>query len=603
MKDFFKMMFASTLGVIIASIILTFLSFIMFIGMASVFSSTPTFVLEKNSVLRIDLKGVISEREKQDPFSFLLSNSIAKNQGLNEILDAIKKAKDNEKIKGIYLKAEAISSGYATMEPIREALQDFKDSGKFIVAYGETVSQRSYYIASLADKFFFNPQGHLELMGLGSTRQYSKEVFQKWGIDIQVFKVGTYKSAVEPYTQTQMSEANREQVSSYLNDIWGRFLKDVSESRSLTTEQLNAYVDECLIFSPAEALVERGLVDELGYASDVEKYLKNILDLDEKDKLKVATVKDMVSVPDTKKKLAKDKIAVLYAEGEIVDDGTSIYGNNRSITAKEFISEFRKLQDDDQVKAVVFRVNSPGGSAYASEQIWRALTELKEKKPVVVSMGDYAASGGYYISCNATKIVAQPNTLTGSIGIFGLIPSGEQLAKKMGAHFDGVGTNKHTLFGGGVLSIPFIELGLLPARMLNADESKMLQTYVEKGYDDFIGRCADGRGMTKEEIDQIGQGRVWTGNQALGLGLVDELGDLQRAIEIAADEAELEDYSISDYPAQKDIFTQLLEESMGGAKIRFIKAIMGKEEFLLKQELNAWKSFDFRQAIMEDYLY
>jgi signal peptide peptidase SppA, 67K type len=603
MKDFFKMMFASTLGVIIASIILTFLSFIMFIGMASVFSSTPTFVLEKNSVLRIDLKGVISEREKQDPFSFLLSNSIAKNQGLNEILDAIKKAKDNEKIKGIYLKAEAISSGYATMEPIREALQDFKDSGKFIVAYGETVSQRSYYIASLADKFFINPQGHLELIGLGSTRQYSKEVFQKWGIDIQVFKVGTYKSAVEPYTQTQMSEANREQVSSYLNDIWGRFLKDVSESRSLTTEQLNAYVDECLIFSSAEALVERGLVDELGYASDVEKYLKSILDLEEKDKLKIATVKDMVSVPDTKKKLAKDKIAVLYAEGEIIADGTSIYGNNTGITAKEFVSEFRKLQDDDQVKAVVFRVNSPGGSAYASEQIWRALTELKEKKPVVVSMGDYAASGGYYISCNATKIVAQPNTLTGSIGIFGLIPSGEQLAKKMGAHFDGVGTNKHTLFGGGVLSIPFIELGLLPARMLNADESKMLQTYIEKGYDDFIGRCADGRGKTKVEIDQIGQGRVWTGNQALELGLVDELGDLQKAIEIAADEAELEDYSISNYPAQKDFFTQLLEESMGGAKIRFIKAIMGKEEFLLKQELNAWRSFDFRQAIMEDYLY
>jgi signal peptide peptidase SppA, 67K type len=602
MKDFFKMMFASTLGVIIASIILTFLSFILFLGMASAFSSSPSFVLEKNSVLRIDLKGTINERESQDPFAFLLSGSTTnKSQGLNEILEAIEKAKNNEKVKGIYLKADAVNTGYATIEPIRQALLDFKESGKFIVAYGETVSQRSYYIASTADKFFLNPQGHLELSGLGTIRQYSKEVLQKWGVDIQVFKVGTYKSAVEPYTETKMSDANREQVSSYLNDIWGRLLEGISESRELSVDQLNAYVDEFLLFTPAEDLVERGLIDEIGYASDVEKYLKDILELEEKDKLKIASVKNMLSVPDAKKKFSKNKIAILYAEGEIVGDETSMYSNG--ITAKEFVSELRKLQDDDQVKAVVFRVNSPGGSAYASEQIWRALTELKEKKPVIVSMGDYAASGGYYISCNATKIVAQPNTLTGSIGIFGLYPSVGQLAKKMGAHFDGVGTNKHSLFGGGTLTIPLLELGLLPARPLDTDEGRMLQAYVEDGYDSFIGRCADGRGMTKEEINKIGQGRVWTGNQALALGLVDELGDLQKAIEIAVEEAELEDYSISEYPLQKDFFTQLLEESMGNAKIQFLKAFMGKEEFLLKQELNAWKNMDFRQAIMEDYLY
>jgi signal peptide peptidase SppA, 67K type len=602
MKDFFKMMFASTLGVIIASIILTFLSFILFLGMASAFSSSPSFVLAKNSVLRIDLKGAINERESQDPFAFLLSGSTEnKNQGLNEILEAIEKAKNNEKVKGIYLKADAVNAGYATIEPIRQALLDFKESGKFIVAYGETVSQRSYYVASTADKFFLNPQGHLELSGLGTIRQYSKEVLQKWGVDIQVFKVGTYKSAVEPYTETKMSDANREQVSSYLNDIWKRLLEGISESRDLSVDQLNAYVDEFLLFTPAEDLVERGLIDETGYASDVEKYLKGLLELEEKDNIKIASVKNMLSVPDAKKKLSKNRIAILYAEGEIVSDEISMYSTG--ITAKEFVSELRKLQDDDQVKAVVFRVNSPGGSAYASEQIWRALTELKEKKPVIVSMGDYAASGGYYISCNATKIVAQPNTLTGSIGIFGLYPSVEQLAKKMGAHFDGVGTNKHSLFGGGTLTIPLLELGLLPARPLDTDEGKMLQAYIEQGYDSFIGRCADGRGMTKEEINKIGQGRVWTGNQALALGLVDELGDLQKAIEIAAEEAELEDYSTSEYPLQKDFFTQLLEESMGNAKIQFLKAFMGKEEFLLKQELNAWKNMDFRQAIMEDYLY
>jgi len=602
MKDFFKMMFASTLGVIIASIILTFLSFILFLGMASAFSSSPSFVLAKNSILRIDLKGAINERESQDPFAFLLSGSTEnKNQGLNEILEAIEKAKNNEKVKGIYLKADAVNAGYATIEPIRQALLDFKESGKFIVAYGETVSQRSYYVASTADKFFLNPQGHLELSGLGTIRQYSKEVLQKWGVDIQVFKVGTYKSAVEPYTETKMSDANREQVSSYLNDIWKRLLEGISESRDLSVDQLNAYVDEFLLFTPAEDLVERGLIDETGYASDVEKYLKGLLELEEKDNIKIASVKNMLSVPDAKKKLSKNRIAILYAEGEIVSDEISMYSTG--ITAKEFVSELRKLQDDDQVKAVVFRVNSPGGSAYASEQIWRALTELKEKKPVVVSMGDYAASGGYYISCNATKIVAQPNTLTGSIGIFGLYPSVEQLAKKMGAHFDGVGTNKHSLFGGGTLTIPLLELGLLPARPLDTDEGKMLQAYIEQGYDSFIGRCADGRGMTKEEINKIGQGRVWTGNQALALGLVDELGDLQKAIEIAAEEAELEDYSTSEYPLQKDFFTQLLEESMGNAKIQFLKAFMGKEEFLLKQELNAWKNMDFRQAIMEDYLY
>ena len=602
MKDFFKMMFASTLGVIIASLILTILSFLLFLGFATL-SSSPTYTLTKDSILRIDLSGVVNDRVSQDPFEFLMTGSQKKKQGLNEILSAIEKAKNNEKIRGIYLKAETIQTGFATIEPIREALLDFKESGKFVVAYGEYVSQRTYYIASLADKFFLNPQGSIELTGLGAVQQYSKDVFQKWGVDIQVFKVGTYKSAVEPYTQTGMSDANREQVTSFLSDIWSRLTEGISQSRGISVEQINAYTDECLVFAKAEKLVEYNLVDELGYASDVEKYLKSLLEIEEGGKLKMATVKDMATVPEAKKKLSKDRIAILYAEGEILSDAIPSFYSSVGITAKEFVSELNKLRDNDQVKAVVFRVNSPGGSAYASEQIWKAVSEVKEKKPIIVSMGDYAASGGYYISCNATKIVAQPNTLTGSIGIFGLYPSGEQLAKKMGAHHDGVGTNKHSLFGGGMLSIPFIGVGLLPARPLNTEEAQLLQSFIEMGYDNFIERCANGREMSKEEIDKIGQGRVWTGNQALSLGLVDELGCLETALRIAAKEAELEDYSISEYPVQKDFFTQLLEESMGGTKMQFMKTIMGKDEFLLKQELNAWRSFDFRQAIMEDFLY
>lgn len=601
MKDFFKMMFASTLGVIIATIILSLLSMLLFVGIAASFSSTPTYTLQQGTVLRIDLNGVISDRESQNPLDFLMSGTSTKTSGLNEILASIKKAKENEKIKGIYIKSGMVHSGYATIEPIRKALLDFKESGKFIVTYGENFSQRAYYAACVSDKIFMNPEGMFDFMGIGSSRQYNQEVFQKWGVDIQVFKVGTYKSAVEPYIQTGMSDANREQVTSYLNDIWGRLLDGIAESRNISKAQLNLYADECLAFTDQKKIVEYGLIDELAYPTDVENHIKSLLELKDDDKLKIATVKDMKSVPETKKKASKNKIAILYAEGSIVgDEMPSFYGGG--ITAKEYMKEINKLKDNDNVKAVVFRVNSPGGSAYASEQIWNAIRELKEKKPVVVSMGDYAASGGYYISCNATKIVAEPNTLTGSIGIFGMFPSGEQLSKKMGAHHDGVGTNKHSLFGGDILSIPFLEVGILPARKLDSEEMNMMQLYVERGYDTFMGRCADGRGKTKEEIDQIGQGRVWTGNQALALGLVDELGGIDTALQLAAEAAELEDYSVSEYPEQKDFFTQLMEESLGGAKVRFLKGILGSDTYQQKQEIKIWENFDLRQAIMEEFI-
>ena len=601
MRSFFKMMFASTLGVIIASVVLFMLSFIIFIGIAASMSSEPVYRLEDNTVFELDLNGFISDREESNPLDFLFKSSDVNNYGLNDILSSIQKAKENDKIKGIYIKSGLTQTGFATLEPIRKALIDFKESGKFVISYGEIISQGSYYVASVSDKIFMNPQGMLEFGGLGSTRQYNKGVFEKWGIAVQVFKVGTYKSATESYTEDKMSDANREQVTSYQNDIWGKLLTGISESRNISVENLNRYADEFLLFSNQETYVDYRLIDELKYGSEVEIYIKERVNIEKDKDLKLAKVKNLKTVPPAKKDMSKNKIAVLYAEGQIVgDSGENMYSGS-VITAKKYVKELQKLQKDENVKAVVFRVNSPGGSAYASEQIWHAVKELKAVKPIIVSMGDVAASGGYYISCNANKIVAEPTTITGSIGIFGMYPSGEDIAKKMGASYDGVGTNKHSLFGGGAVTLPFLGVGLFPARPLNASEGAMFQSYVERGYDLFTGRCADGRSKTQEEIDAVGQGRVWTGNQALEIGLVDELGGIDTAIKLAAEAAGITDYSLNDYPAKKDFFTELLEESLGGVKVRISESIIGKEAYEQKQMLKTLETYDFRQAILLEY--
>lgn len=596
------MMFASALGVIIASVVLSVLSFIIFIGIAASFNASSTYTLQKDSILKIDLNTTITDRENTYPFDFLFSGSSVKAYGLNDMLSAIKKAKENEKIKGIYLNAGFAATGYATMEPIRRALLDFKESGKFIVAYGENFNHCSYYVSSVADTIFMNPQGMFDFRGLATSIQFNKGVFEKWGIEMQVFKVGTYKSAVEPYIQDKMSDANREQRTSFLNDIWGNFLTGISESRGISVEQLNRYADECLTFVAPETIVKYNLIDGLKYGDEVDKYIKEKLGLKEDAKVKYAGVKDMQAVLDGKKKISKDKIAVLYAEGEIIPDILSSFYSDGNITAKEYVKELNKLKEDKNVKAVVFRVNSPGGSAFAAEQIWHAVKELKEVKPIVVSMGDYAASGGYYISCSANKIVSEPTTLTGSIGIFGLVPNGAQLAKKMGATYDGVSTNKHSNFGDEVLSIPFLGIGLLPARPLNKDESAMVQAYIERGYELFIGHCAEGRGKTKTEIDAIGQGRVWTGKQALELGLVDELGGIETAIRSAAELAGIENYAVDEYPAKKDFLLSLLEESSESVSQRMTEGLMGKEIYEQKRMLNAWQNYDYRQAVVQEFI-
>ncbi|MDR0546872.1 MAG: signal peptide peptidase SppA [Dysgonamonadaceae bacterium] len=602
MKNFFKMVFASALGMLIAGVVLSFLSFIFFIGIAASLGSSKPYVLDKESVLKINMNSIISEREIDNPFKSLFSSSSFDTYGLNDILSAIEKAKSNDKIKGVYIEAGQTMTGYATMEPIRKALLDFKESGKFIVAYGESFSHRSYYVSSVADSVFMNPQGVLDFRGLASSIQFNKGILEKWGVGMQVFKVGTYKSAVEPYIQDKMSDANREQVTAFLNDIWGNLLKGISESRNISIDQLNAYADECMTFAAPEKLTEYRLIDGLRYKDEVETLLKEKLGLEKKDDLRIAGVRDMQSIPDAKRKISSNKIAVLYAEGDIVDDVvSSIYGAT-AITAQEYVEELNKLKDDDNVKAVVFRVNSPGGSGYASEQIWRAVKNLREAKPVVVSMGSYAASGGYYISCGANKIIAEPSTLTGSIGVFGLIPNGAELAKRMGATYDGVATNKHSNFADEILSIPLLGVGLLPARPLNSSESAMIQAHVERFYDLFLTRVSEGRGKSKVAIDSIGQGRVWTGNQALAIGLVDELGGIDVAIKAAAELAETDNYSVKEYPAVKDFFARLLEESTGSLKVQTAQIIMSKEAYQLRQTMNAWRCYDYRQMVMLERL-
>ncbi|MDR3061339.1 MAG: signal peptide peptidase SppA [Dysgonamonadaceae bacterium] len=602
MKDFFKMMFASVFGVIIAGILLFIVSLFVFMGIVASMSSAPAYIPVDKTVVQIDLKGAIGERSVSNPFAFLMGKD-SKSTGLKDILDAIDKAKNDDRIKGIYVKASGANAGFATLEAVRNALSDFKESGKFIVSYGDYYAQGDYYVCSLANKVIMNPQGLLEFLGLSSQLQFYKGMLEKAGIEMQIFKVGTYKSAVEPYLLDKMSAANREQITSYMGDIWKHQLEAISKSRNISLDDLNKYANEGFIFNKSEVTVKYGFVDELLYPDQVKKLLKELVEIGEKDELALATVQDLNTIPKTEKKNIKEKIAVLYAEGEIVPDEVESapwMSSVNIITAKEFVKELNKLQKDENVKAVVFRVNSRGGSSFASEQIWHAVKELKAVKPIVVSMGDYAASGGYYISCAASKIVAEPTTITGSIGIFGMFPSAEQLSKRMGATFDVVKTNEFADFGGRSLTIPLLGIPLLPARPLNTGEKALIQNYIENGYDLFVSRCADGRSKTKEEIDSIGQGRVWTGNQALALGLVDKVGNINDAIKIAAEAAGIEKYDLRNYPAQKSFYEQILEDSFGGMRSYMVKQFMGLDGYnnmILKNNL---KNHDIRQAILLD---
>ncbi len=568
MKDFLKYTLASIVGLLAFSIIVTIISIVSLVGIAA--SSSTTTTVSENSLFKLDLKGEVTERMIDNPFASFMSEEQTA-LGLNDILSSIQKAAENEYIKGIYLEAGGIMASPASTEEIRNALMRFKQTGKFIVAYGDNYTESDYYICSVADKVILNPQGMVDWHGLASQTIYFKDLLAQLGVEMEVFKVGTYKSAVEPYTSMEMSYENREQITAYITSIWDNMVEGVSLSRGISAKLLNEYADRYIAFEGAEASLTAGLVDTLLYMDGTKAYLKEKMEIKEDDRLSVLSLDEVKNI---QKNVPLDKsgniIAMYYAEGQIVDAPSTGMSTTPEIVGEKVSMDLRKLRDDETVKAVILRVNSPGGSAFASEQIWNEVVKLKEKKPVIVSMGDYAASGGYYISCAADTIIAQPNTITGSIGIFGMFPNPHKLINdKLKLNVETVKTNKLADFGS--MNRPF-----------NADERAIMQRYINQGYATFVKRCADGRGMSTSEIEAIAQGRVWTGEMALERGLVDLLGDIETAKEIAAQKAGIDSYTLISYPEEKGAFAMLMDQ----AKESYIETRIGKVAGQFKDELN-----------------
>ena len=540
MKEFLRSTLATITGVLICGFIFIILGVTMLAGFVA--SSESETIVMPNSVFTLELKGTIQERYQPSPVDQFFEDQIS-TYGLEDILTSIQKAKEDEQIKGIYLHTGALTCSTASLQAIHRALADFKQSGKFLIAYADMYTQGGYYLASVADKVIVNPVGSLSWHGLASETMFLKDFLAKIGVKMQIFRVGTYKSAVEPMTNTEMSPANREQTQAFLESTWKSIVSDVAASRNISVDSLNLLADQNMDLRPAEDYVRCGLADTLMYKDEVLSYLKSLAGLTEEDNLQTLSLDEMTRVKSvTPKSKTRDVVAVYYAYGEI--DNGSTY--DQGINSEKVANDLRDLRKDKNVKAVVLRVNSPGGSAYGSEQIWREVTLLKAEKPVVVSMGDYAASGGYYISCAANKIVAEPTTLTGSIGIFGMMPdASELLTNKLGLHFDGVKTHKMADMGS--MSRPF-----------NAEESALMQQMVNQGYALFTKRCAEGRNIPLEELCKIAEGRVWTGSMAKELKLVDELGGLDTAIQLAAELGKVKDYKLKSYPTKQDFLTELL---------------------------------------------
>ncbi|MBP1640973.1 MAG: signal peptide peptidase [Bacteroidetes bacterium] len=563
MKSFLKIVLATFVAVILASVFLFFILLGILGGIAA--SSSEETTVKPNSVFVLSLNGQIIERSEDNPFASLLKTYSDRTQemGLNDILSAIKKAKTNENIKGIYLEAGSLMAAPASLREVRQALTDFKQSGKFIYAYGAFYSQGSYYIASVADKVFLNPEGMVNWHGVAVQKTFYKGTFDKLGVEMQVVRVGTYKSAVEPFITTKMSDANREQVTAFSNSIWKTVVDDVASSRRITPEQLNLFADQGISFKPAAELVKVRLVDSLLYDDGIQSYLKKKIGAKEKDDLSLVKLETMKNAA-SDEKISENKIAVVYAYGEI--DGV----NSDGISSEEMVETLAKVRKDDKIKAVVFRVNSPGGSALGSELIWREVNLIKNQKPIFVSMGDYAASGGYYISVPADMIIAQPNTLTGSIGVFGMFPNVSGLAKKVGLSFDGVKTNKYS-------DLPSVN------QAMNPEERDLLQAYVNHTYETFVNHCATGRKMTPDAIKKIAEGRVWTGEQAKRLGLVDALGNLNDAVVLIAKKTHLSTYNIVEYPKQKSFIEKFMSSLDAKMQERVQKAQLGEYYPYLKQ--------------------
>lgn len=581
MKDFIKNVLATMVGMFGFFIVMGVIGMMSIIGMIA--SGNAAQNVEKNSVFVLNLSGTISEQGSENPLSmFTGDNSL--NSGLNDILSSIKKAKANDDIKGIYIEAGALAANYATLQEIRNALDDFRKSGKWIVAYGDFYTQGAYYVASVADKVYINPKGIVDWHGIGAQTMFYKDFMAKFGVKWEVVKVGTFKSATETFTEEKMSDANRLQTKTFIDGTWRNVCDAVSKSRGISVDSLNSYADSYLALQATETLVKAKMVDGMMYGDQVKDAVKKMMKLEKDDDIAQLTLNDMLNVKDGK--VEGSEIAVYYAEGDIVQDpkAATMFGNNNYIASRKVCKDLEDLMNDDDVKAVVVRINSGGGDAYASEQMWHQMSELRKVKPVVVSMGDYAASGAYYMSAPASWIVAQPNTLTGSIGIFAVIPDLSGLVTtKLGVRFDEVKTNRNSTFGN------------LMARPFNAEEKAMLQASVNRGYCLFRQRVADGRRLPVESVEKIAQGRVWLATDALNIKLVDQLGGIDDAVKKAAELAKLKDYYTSDYPAAASWMDNLLNSmsSSGTYLDEQLRQTLGD----FYQPFTMLRSIDKREAI------
>ena len=558
MKQFLKFTLAAAAG-----LMLGVFSIIIIFSIVAASGDSKEVQLDEPHVLRLELNGEIQDRVEEMPFDLSeITGQDVNILGLNDILANIKKAKTDENIKGIYIEMGMLSAGFATREEIRNALLDFKESGKFITTYSEIYTQGSYYLASVADYICMYPEGVMELRGLNSTIPFFTNALKKMGIEPQVIRHGKFKSAVEPFMLTEMSDENREQIETYMGSIWEHFLKNVASDRELTSDRLNEMAENLEIQTTEDA-VRLGLVDSLFYRDQFQNRLANLMEQENYDDINFVSLKkyNKVKNENARDKFKKEKVAVIYAQGEI----QSGEGSETVIGSERISKAIRKARKDEKVKAIVLRVNSPGGSALASDVIWREMKLANEEKPVVVSMGDVAASGGYYIACASDKIYASPNTITGSIGVFGIMPNLEELmTDKIGITFDNVKTNK------------FADLGSVN-RPLTQEEYDIIQKGVVDVYNTFTSKVAEGRDMSQENVDDIGQGRVWSGSNAMNINLIDEYGGLEAAVAGAAELAELEDYRIYELPEQKDPFQKLLEQLEGDMQTSWIKYQLGDQ--------------------------
>lgn len=571
MRQFFKFVFASMLGVVLSFIVLFLIMIAVVGGIVASAGKDKEVSASANSVMHIGLGYPIAERTPKNPFENMNFFSFEDNNtlGLNDILAGIEKAKTDDNIKGIYMDVSSIQAGFATIEEIRNALIDFKKSGKFILAYSEVYTQGAYYLASVADKIYVNPEGLIDFRGLSSQITFIKGTLDKLGIDPQIIKVGTFKSAVEPLILDKMSEPNRKQVTSFLGSMYDHFLSEIAASRKINRDSLFSIANNARVRNAKDAVTYK-LADATKYKDEVLDELKSRTGIDKKKNIKSVSIEEYAPAAADEEQETDNRVAIIYASGDII----SGEGDDQTIGSERISRAIRKARTDEKVKAIVLRVNSPGGSALASDVIWREVILTKKTKPVIVSMGDLAASGGYYIACAADSIFAQPNTITGSIGVFAVIPNMQKFFNdKLGMTFDGVKTGK------------FADLGDV-SRPLTDGERLILQTEVNRIYGDFTQKVANGRKKSKTYIDSIGQGRVWSGAEAVKNGLVDRLGDINDAIASAAKKAKIKEYKVVSYPALKDPFQDFFDTSSDKIRTHFTKSELG-EQYTYYQQLKS----------------